>query len=519
MKATLAAIVAWFVVASTSAVFAQNQQAPPQAPVREITQLRGDVYQAREGSQYTVFLVTPDGIILGDPLSARFAQWLKEQFASRFPGVPVRYVVYTHHHFDRAEGGAVFTGAVMVAQAEYNHQLSNSRFNIPSYLGVQDRNENRQLDPSELEGPNAPLLLSKDRNHDGTVTPDELYRLVMSARQAYGDRRTITLGGKQVELVHAGSWHSPEMTVLFFPDERIAFAVDPPPVTAVPFSFGVARAGDIYDWLHAVARLDADTLVLGDGGTLAPAMLRGLTSYLDALRAGVAMRYERWQSLERIQASPVPEEYRGSPQYAGRAAQIASVYRTIRLRQFLVSGVGLANYGRLESAYCRTYTFCSAGGVVPGGTAGAAFLFGRRIGVAGEVMLSQQFWSTRARPLYGEEIAVRQSRGSVLFRFSAARWLALLAGSSMTFIDARGVDLRQGVIAPVGGRHEIRAQASRAGFTTGIDLRVPFGSRVALVLPLRATYIGPDPLPGYWPGHVDANGGVGLSVRLMRRVH
>jgi glyoxylase-like metal-dependent hydrolase (beta-lactamase superfamily II) len=54
-----------------------------------------------------VFLVTPEGIILADPINADFSKWLKGELASRFK-VPVRYVVYSHHHWDHDSGGDVF---------------------------------------------------------------------------------------------------------------------------------------------------------------------------------------------------------------------------------------------------------------------------------------------------------------------------------------------------------------------------------------------------------------------------
>jgi glyoxylase-like metal-dependent hydrolase (beta-lactamase superfamily II) len=511
-------IALWIAAARAAVSFAQEQPIPA-APVREITQLRGDLYEAREGGQYTVFLVTPDGIILVDPLNAPFALWLKDQLASRFPGRAVRYVVFSHHHFDRAEGGGAFLGAQTIGQNAYGQALSNARRSVPSFLGVQDRNENGQLDPNELEGPNVALLQSKDRNHDGTVTPDELYRQVPSARITYGDRRTITLGGKQVELVHSGAWHSPDMTVLFFPEERIVFAVDPPPVTAVPFSFGASRAGDAYDWLHALAPLDFDTLLLGDGRTITRTELRALTGYLDALRGGVASGYDRGRSIEKIQATALPAEYRGTPQYAGRLPQIAAVYRTVRLRQFVLSGVGLANYGLRDPGFCASFAFCSAGGIVPAGTAGASILLSRRVGVAGEVTLSQQSWSTRRQPLFDEEVALRQTRVSGLLRVNPVRGLALLAGPSFTYGDARGINVVRGRLVPTGGRHDIHTHDGRPGVTVGFELRLPFGGAVGLIAPIRVTYTPSSPLPAYWPSHYDATAGVGISVRLARSVH
>jgi filamentous hemagglutinin family protein len=53
-------------IAVASAGLAQGRGG--QAPAREITQIRGDLYYVSGGAN-TVFLVTPDGIILGDPVS------------------------------------------------------------------------------------------------------------------------------------------------------------------------------------------------------------------------------------------------------------------------------------------------------------------------------------------------------------------------------------------------------------------------------------------------------------------
>ncbi len=89
-------------------VRSRSSFAQPRTPPREITQVKGDLYRARNGNWYTVFLVTPAGIILGDPINETFAPWLKSELDARFPGRPVRYVVYSHSHFDHAAGGAVF---------------------------------------------------------------------------------------------------------------------------------------------------------------------------------------------------------------------------------------------------------------------------------------------------------------------------------------------------------------------------------------------------------------------------
>ena len=43
--------------------------------------------ELRNGQQTTVFLVTPEGIILADPLRRDTALWLKGELGARFPNV------------------------------------------------------------------------------------------------------------------------------------------------------------------------------------------------------------------------------------------------------------------------------------------------------------------------------------------------------------------------------------------------------------------------------------------------
>ena len=76
-------------------------------PPREIVNVKGDIYRARNNNYFSLFMVTPEGIILADPINAAFATWMKEQFAERFK-VPVKYVIYSHSHWDHVEGGSVF---------------------------------------------------------------------------------------------------------------------------------------------------------------------------------------------------------------------------------------------------------------------------------------------------------------------------------------------------------------------------------------------------------------------------
>jgi glyoxylase-like metal-dependent hydrolase (beta-lactamase superfamily II) len=505
------------VAACTIADVARAQDAAPLDA--EIRQILGDLYEVRAGGQIAVFLVTPQGIILGDPLNRPTAVWLRGELSSRFPNRPVRYVVHSHHHFDRAEDGGVFDTAQVVAHREFNSEVAAARSSLPAFVAVTDSNLNGRFDPSEIAGSSdAALILSRDRNGDGIVTATELYSQVRPARITYSKRLTIMLGGKSVELVHPGPAYARDMTVLYFPEQRVVFAADAPPVTTAPFSFGPFRPRDVYEWIHAIAPLDFDMLIFGNGETLARADLVGLAAYLDAMRSKVADASEQGTSLAEAQARVVLDQYRASPHYAGRSTQIAAVYRTVQLLKLEVSAVGVSNYDRPDSSHCASYTLCAVGGAVPAATGAAAFLFGKGFGVAGELTLGQQSWNTRTRPLYQEEIALRQSRGSVLFRFAPPRSsrlsYAFLGGASTTVGDARGMTHLLGAFVPAGGRHNVHSNELRIGYTAGVD--VLLDGRFGLVVPVRATYT--PSLPQYWPSRVNIRAGIGMSLRLLRHV-
>src|SRR6476660_8004661 len=59
---------------------------------QEIGRLTGDVYYARMDDYVSAFMVTPEGIILVEPIGTEMATWLKAELNRRF-NVPVKYVI------------------------------------------------------------------------------------------------------------------------------------------------------------------------------------------------------------------------------------------------------------------------------------------------------------------------------------------------------------------------------------------------------------------------------------------
>lgn len=311
---------------------AQGPQAP--APPRAITNIRGDLYRVQDNQHYTVFLVTSDGIILGDPINVAAATWLKDELARRFPNRPVRYVLCSHHDFDHASGARVFNDtAEVIGHADFNAELKKAQSSLPAILANLDRNKNSVFERAEIQGsPFGDFLAAQDRNGDGNVTPAEMYTDVLPAEATYSGRRTITLGGKSVQMIHPGTAHAADMTVLLFPAERAVFVVDYLPVKSLPFGFAPSTPQDVIASVRAVEMLDFDTIVPGHGDLGTKADVTAYRQYVEDLVAGVQAGIKTGRTVEQLQASNMLEKYKAWPNYAmQRNANIAEVYGTLRV--------------------------------------------------------------------------------------------------------------------------------------------------------------------------------------------
>jgi glyoxylase-like metal-dependent hydrolase (beta-lactamase superfamily II) len=184
-------------VASVSVVLtllggpAQAQQ--PQQPEFSTTNVEGTdhVYVFRYRNSQAMFIVTSAGVIATDPIGYGRHQavttYLEE--IKKVTNQPIKYVIYSHHHFDHIAGGKPFkeAGARFVA-----HKKAKER-----------------------------LAALKDPH---TVIPDE----------TVDKSRTIKLGNTALELTYLGLNHSDSMLLMRLPKEKIIFTVDWLPVGSLP---------------------------------------------------------------------------------------------------------------------------------------------------------------------------------------------------------------------------------------------------------------------------------------------
>lgn len=214
---TAAFVIALFATGMTGAVLAQAPSPAPTPPLFAATKVEGTdgVYVFRYQNHQAMFIVTPEGVIATDPISYGRPQ-AAEAFVAEIKKItqaPIRFLVYSHHHYDHIAGGKPFkdAGARVIAHTRAKERLE--------------------------------ALKGKD-----IVIPDE----------AVGDKHTITLGGTVLELHYTGRNHSDSSLVMLLPKEKIIFAVDFNSLSAVPSRLAV---NDSYpeEWQESLKR----TLALG----------------------------------------------------------------------------------------------------------------------------------------------------------------------------------------------------------------------------------------------------------------
>lgn len=210
-------VLTWMAV---SLLTASSVNAQADESRREIKHITGDLYNVQDDNNtFTAFLLTPEGIILTDPISTVTANWIKTELDRRFK-VPVKYIIYSHHHDDHAPGAEVFEDAIIVAHENV-----------------------------------VPALLAEPDNP--TIVP----------HLTFSDRATIKLAGKQVNLVYIGKSHTDNLIVIHFPEERAVLAVDSLWINRVAYG-DLGHNSYFPDWIEAlrtIESIDFDILLVAHG--------------------------------------------------------------------------------------------------------------------------------------------------------------------------------------------------------------------------------------------------------------
>jgi glyoxylase-like metal-dependent hydrolase (beta-lactamase superfamily II) len=335
MKLKLALILmAGLTLAAQQRSFYQQTQYKGQ----EIGKLTGDVYYARMDDYVSVFLVTPDGIVLAEPIGTEFATWLKAELDKRFH-VPVKYVIYSHSHWDHASGAAVYADTARLIGHENmlrNIAMPPANTPLPANVRALDKNSNGKIEPEEAQGNLKTMFALYDADHDGSLSGGEIARgpieFVRAPDVTYTDRLTIRLGGKRVEVISRPIAHADDNTLVRFVDGgNVLFASDWITVHRIPFG---AISPDEIPLVQAVEAMDFEYFVCSHGALGKKADVSANLRYREELRDAVARAIAAGQTLEQAQASVLMENYKDWEFYdVQRPQNVAGTYRALSAKR------------------------------------------------------------------------------------------------------------------------------------------------------------------------------------------
>ena len=293
-----------------------------------------NLYWVGNVTHNTVFLVTDDGIILTDPINTNFSTELKARIEERFD-VPVRYVLYSHHHWDHASGGAVWSETARFIGHENmlaHLAMPSAATPLPADAGQRDANGNGRLEREEIEETFSQFTLY-DANGDGALTGAEIVRGPVSQVRPpdvmFSDRAAITLGGQSVEIVYTGAQtHTDDMSVVVFPEQRVAYMVDFVSIRRPPrFMRGEEPIDTWIDAIKVVETLDFEIAAPGHGAVGEAEYVILFREYLEKLRDEVAAGIAAGETLEALQESIYMPEYADWISYDEfRTSNIAEMY-------------------------------------------------------------------------------------------------------------------------------------------------------------------------------------------------
>ncbi len=146
----------------------------------EVEPIAEGVYGFRYTFYRNIFIVTDEGVIATDPMNAEAAAVMRREIR-RITDQPVRFVSYSHSHWDHVSGGAIFAeeGAKFVAQEGCAEHFA-------------------------------------DNPNPDVVVPDITYT----------DSYEIELGGKSLEMQYFGPSHDSCLVVMVIKPANLLFMVD-----------------------------------------------------------------------------------------------------------------------------------------------------------------------------------------------------------------------------------------------------------------------------------------------------
>lgn len=278
----------WLLACTAQAQSPYENLTPEQIMARSMTELSPGLYSFGSFGERSLVVITPDGVIATDPTNAEHAAAMRAAIAE-LTDQPVRYLVYSHQHWDHVLGGQIFKdeGATVISHANC----------VPHFQAR----------------PNSELVMPDDTVQGG---------------------ERIELGGRQLTLMYFGRNHGDCLLVMQLDNSDVLFVND----LVTPYSVGLGFFPDYYpgEYLRTLKEIEAlpgwSRITGNHGIPVAPRdALSQRRRYVEALMQAVeaAMDSGEYQGEALYDAIELPEEFRnmrGYDRHIRRAAERMAYY-------------------------------------------------------------------------------------------------------------------------------------------------------------------------------------------------
>lgn len=245
------------VIALTPGAFGNAAKAHPAKPAYQTTKVAPGLYSFGGGLAFNAFMVTDDGVVVMDSFDKDFAKASLEAIR-KVTDKPIRYLIYSHNHYDHISGGEVFKaeGATILSHEAAANWL-------------------------------------KSHPSPDVAMPDKTWS---------GSKSELKLGSSQINLLYFGANHGEGMTVFQFPREKAIYTVD----LVVPNRVAFAYMPDFSpkEWERTLAemnKLDFDQVMFAHNAPVGPrASVADQLKFLQDLRAAIIAEFKKGTPFMRI---------------------------------------------------------------------------------------------------------------------------------------------------------------------------------------------------------------------------
>jgi cyclase len=289
------------IVLTLSSVAASQSQSAGESPspgaLRQIVAGHYVYAYNDEGRLFNSGVVaTSEGVLVFDALESEAVARAERQAIAASLNQPIRYLVSSPFHDPFSKGNLAYGDVFKIGHENYR-------------AGLIEQMQRGRLSDEEQR----------------TRLPNATFR----------DRMTLFLGGKEIQILHFGAAHTKGDSVLFVPQDRIAY------MSEVFFNeeFPNMAGGYGVSWirvLDAVRALDADIFVPGHGPIpqdpkQTRAALDRMRQILVAARDGIQKEIARGATEDQAFAAVTLTQYEKMPQFAGtREAVVRRMYRELK---------------------------------------------------------------------------------------------------------------------------------------------------------------------------------------------